>query len=362
MMSNNLASIKTRVRELRPYSLGPERARIKLNQNENAWDIPSKIKYETLNRLNDCAWSRYPNFTPQRLHERLAEFSGWTADGIVAGNGSNELIQALLMVTIGAGKRVLISEPTFALYRQIATVLEGEVVTRPLKEDLGYDISALTDAVGELQPEVTIVCSPNNPTGCELSDADLRSLLESTGGLVVVDEAYHEFAEHTVVPLLREYDNLVVLRTFSKAMAMAGLRAGYLMAAPELTREISKAVLPYNLNVISQTAAEVAIEMYEDELRPLVRQTIAERGRLHDALKSIDGLTPVASRANFILVRSAVGPRQVFEELLSRNILIRDVSSYPMLSEYFRVSVGTSEESDLLIGGLREILGVRWNT
>jgi histidinol-phosphate aminotransferase len=359
MMSDNLTSIKTRVRELRPYSLRPDHARIKLNQNENPWDMPSKIKQETLNRLNDCAWSRYPNFIPQRLHERLAEFSGWTAEGIVAGNGSNELIQALLMVTIGEGKRVLISEPTFALYRQIATVLEGEVITRPLNEDLGYEIASLKDAVGELQPEVTIVCSPNNPTGCVLSDDDLRSLLESTNGLVVVDEAYHEFAGHSVVPLLREHDNLVVLRTFSKAMAMAGLRVGYLLAAPELAREISKAVLPYSLNVISQTAAEVAVEMYEEELRPLVCRIIAERGRLYDALNSIDGLTPMKSRGNFILVRSAIDPTQVFAELVSRNILIRDVSSYPMLSEYFRVSVGTPEENDLLIGGLREIFGVR---
>ncbi len=359
MSSSTLASIKSRVRELRPYSLRPERPRVKLNQNENPWDTPSRIKRETVRRLNDCAWSRYPNFVPQALHERLAEFSAWKAGGIVTGNGSNELIQALLMVTIGVGKRVLISEPTFALYRQIATVLEGEVITRPLNYDLTYDVKALKDTVGGLQPEVTIVCSPNNPTGCVISDDDLRSLLQSTTGLVVVDEAYHEFADHSVVPLLRKHDNLVVLRTFSKAMAMAGLRAGYLLAAPELAAEISKALLPYNLNIISQTAAEVAIEMYEDELRPLVRQIISERGRLHDALNSIDGLTPLASRANFILVRSAIDPRQVFAELLNQNILIRDVSSYPMLSEYFRVSVGTPEENDLLIGGLREIFGVR---
>jgi histidinol-phosphate aminotransferase len=359
MMSNNLTSIKARVRELRPYSLAPDRARVKLNQNENPWDMPSRIKQETLRRIGDGAWSRYPNFTPQRLRERLAEFSGWTADGIVAGNGSNELIQALLMVTIGEGKRVLISEPTFALYRQIATVLEGEIITRPLTEDLGYDVTALKDAVCDLRPEVTIVCSPNNPTGCVLGDDDLRSLLQSTSGLVVIDEAYHEFAEHSVVPLLREHDNLVVLRTFSKAMAMAGLRAGYLFAAPELTREISKAVLPYNLNLISQTAAEVAIEMYEDELRPLVRKIIAERSRLHDALNSIDGVTPAPSSANFILVRSAIDPRQVFTELVNRDILIRDVSGYPMLSNCFRVSVGTPEENDLLLEALNEIFGLR---
>jgi len=358
-MSRNLASIKTRVRELRPYSLRPDRARVELNQNENPWDTPIKIKQETLRRISDCAWSRYPNFVPRRLHERLAEFSGWTADGIIAGNGSNELIQTLLMVTVGEGKRVLINEPTFALYRQIATVLGGEVISIPLNADLSYNVAALKDTVNDVQPEVTIVCSPNNPTGCVLSDDDLRLLLESANGLVVVDEAYHEFSEHSVVPLLREHDNLVVLRTFSKAMAMAALRAGYLLAASELTSEICKAVLPYNLNAISQTAAEVAVEMYEDELRPLVRRIIAERERLYEALGPISGLTPVRSRANFILVRSAIDPKQVFTELISRNILIRDVSSYPMLSEYFRLSVGTPEENDLLIEALREIFGVR---
>ncbi len=359
MMSRTLASIKTRVRELRPYSLRPDRAQVKLNQNENPWDTPVKIKQETLRRISDRAWSRYPNFAPRRLHERLAEFSGWTADGVIAGNGSNELIQAFLMVTVGEGKRVLINEPTFALYRQITTVLGGEVVSIPLNADLSYDVTALREAVLERQPEVTIVCSPNNPTGCVLSDADLRLLLGSTSGLVVVDEAYHEFSEHSVVPLLREHDNLVVLRTFSKAMAMAGLRAGYLLAAPELTREIGKAVLPYNLNIISQTAAEVAVEMYEDQLRPLVREVIAERVRMHEAISRINGLMPVRSRANFILVHSAIDPKHIFEELLNRNILIRDVSGYPKLSEYFRLSVGTPEENNLLLEALREIFGAR---
>lgn len=358
-MTNPLASIKTRVRELRPYTLRQHQARVKLNQNENPWDAPTRIKQETLRRISDSAWARYPNFVPQRLHERLAAFSGWTAEGIVAGNGSNELIQAVLMVTIGDGRRVLINEPTFALYRQIATVLGGEVISVLLNPEFGFDVDALSSAVRDLQPQVTIVCSPNNPTGCVLSDDDLRALLESTNGLIVVDEAYHEFAEHSVVPLLRRHENLVVLRTFSKAMAMAGLRVGYLLAAPELAREISKAVLPYNLNFISQTAAEVAVDMYEDEMRPQVQRIIAERARLYDMLSLVNGLTPVRSLANFILVRSAIDPKQVFAELIRQDILIRDVSSYPMLSDCFRVSVGTPEENDLLLESLRGILGVQ---
>jgi histidinol-phosphate aminotransferase len=358
-LSNPLDKIKPEIRALRAYALSPDRARVKINQNENPWDMPERIKQETRRRLAVRQWSRYPDFVSAGLHERLAEFAGWRAAGIIAGNGSNELIQALLMVTIGREKRVLISEPTFALYRQISTVMGGAVSSVQLTPALGYDVAALSAAVRDLQPDVTVICSPNNPTGCVLSDNDLRDLLKSSEGIVVVDEAYHEFARHSVVPLLHQHGNLVVLRTFSKAMAMAGLRVGYLLAAPELTREIGKAVLPYNLNAVSQTAAEVAIEMYEDELRPLVERIISERARLHGELDRINGITPVSSQANFMLVRSRVEPKVVFEKLLEREILIRDVSGYPMLSEYFRVSIGTPKENDLLIEGLRHIFVAR---
>lgn len=354
-MMNSLDKIKPEVRALRAYSLSADRARVKINQNENPWDAPARIKEETLRRLEARRWSRYPDFVPESLHARLAEFSGWQPSGIIAGNGSNELIQALLMVTVGPGKRVLICEPTFGLYRQLTNVLGGEVISVPLTAGLNYDRNALQSAVNDSPPDVTIVCSPNNPTGCVLGNDDLRALLKSTNGLVAIDEAYHEFAEHSVASLLRDHKNLVVLRTFSKAMAMAALRVGYLLAAPELTREISKAVLPYNLNAVSQTSAEVAVEMYEDELAPLVRKIIAERERLFNELRLIEGLAPVRSRANFMVVRSTINPNQVFSELLHKDILIRDVSSYPMLSDYFRLSVGTPQENDLLLEALREI-------
>lgn len=354
-MSKPIDIIKPNVRALRAYTLSPYRAGVKINQNENPWDAPERIKAETERRLSARKWSRYPDFVPTALHEMLAEFAGWTADGVLAGNGSNELIQALLMVTVGKGKRVLISEPTFTLYRQIVTVLEGQVISAPLRANLQYDVEALRNAIETNKPDMTIICSPNNPTGCVIPDQDLRTLLSETSGLIAIDEAYHEFNEHSAVRLLNDHSNLIVLRTFSKAMAMAGLRIGYLLAVPELTREIGKALLPYNLNVISQTAAEVAIDLYETELRPLVKRIIAERDRLFEALQKIDGLEPVKSHANFMVVRSRLNPRRVFEELLQRDILIRDVSSYPMLKEYFRVSVGTPEENDQLIAALQEI-------
>src|SRR5919199_1829970 len=190
---NPLDTIKPRVRGLKAYTLSPDRASVKINQNENPWDAPEAIKQETLRRMGERAWSRYPDFIPASLHEKLAAFAGWRADGVVAGNGSNELIQATLMVAIGEGRRVLISEPTFALYRQVTTVLGGEVLSVPLNRGLGFDVAALLRAVEREEPDVTILCSPNNPTGCRIGEGDLEGLLGATAGIVVVDEAYFEF-------------------------------------------------------------------------------------------------------------------------------------------------------------------------
>lgn len=355
-MQRILGVIKPAVRNLRAYSLSSHRGSVKVNQNENPWDAPTAIKEETLRRWEKRKWSRYPDFVSTNLHEHLARFASWRTDGVIAGNGSNELIQALLMVTIAEGKRVLISEPTFALYRQVTTVLGGQITSVPLTGGFQYDIRALLRSTEEAKPDVVILCSPNNPTGCVIEDEDLRSLLQTAPGLVVIDEAYHEFAEHSVVPLLNEFENLVVLRTFSKAMALAALRIGYLLGSPQLVTEIRKAVLPYNLNAFSQTVAEVAVDMYESELRPLVKKIVAERERLSGELGAIEGLSPVGSRANFMIVRSAREPREVFSELIKRDILIRDVSGYPMLKEYFRISVGTPEENDLVISAMRGLM------
>lgn len=360
-MKDYLQVIKPSVRRLRAYTLTPEVARIKINQNENPFDLPQAIKQESLRRWSERAWSRYPEFVPQELYDRIAQFSGWTSDGVLAGNGSNELLQALLAVTLGEGRSILLSEPTFAIYRQIANVQSASIISVPLTDGYQHDAARLKDAIEEHQPEITIICSPNNPTGCVIEDSDLVALLEAANGLVVVDEAYFEFAEHSVVPLLRAHPNLVVTRTFSKAMAAAALRIGYLLAAPELVREINKAVLPYNLNMFSQTVAQVALEMYDAELRPLVELLTRERERLYEGLHSIEGISPVASCSNFMIVELALEPRRVFRELAERDILVRDVSSYPMLGRCLRISTGTPEENDKLLQSLEKIFaGVKF--
>jgi len=352
-----LNNIKSAVRAVRAYTLAPDRASVKLNQNENPWDAPAEIKEEALRRFAARKWSQYPDFVPADLNEHLAKFAGWTPDGIIAGNGSNELIQATLMVTMEPGKTLLLSVPTFLLYQQVATVLGGQVEKIFLTPELQYDGAALQKFVEEKQPDVTIICSPNNPTGCVIGESCLRSLLRTARGLVVIDEAYHEFADESAVPLLKDHENLVVLRTFSKAMAAAAQRIGYLLASPDLVREIGKAVLPYNINVFSQIVAEVTVENYETYLLPLINQIVSERDRIFAELGRIEGLTPVASKANFMIVKTAIDPKRIFADLLARDVLIRDVSGYPMLKDYFRFSVGTPEQNDYLLNSLREICG-----
>jgi histidinol-phosphate aminotransferase len=355
-ISHPSLKIKPAVRAITAYTLAPRRATIKLNQNESPFDMPGEIKQEVERRLAARAWSRYPDFVPASLLERLAHFSNWKPEGTLAGNGSNELIQATLMVTVGPGTRVLIPEPTFTLYRQIVTVLGGEVISVPLTPALQFDTGAIRDKAA--RADVIIICSPNNPTGCRIGEEEISEIARDFNGIVVVDEAYHEFSGRTLVPLLAELPNLIVLRTFSKAMAMAGLRVGYLLASPELAREVHKATLPYNLNFFSATAAEVACERY-DLLKPQIETIISERERLLAEMSAMPTIAPVASHANFLVARAPVSPQKLFEQMLARDILIRDVSRYPMLKDYFRVSVGSAEDNDRLTGALKNIISAR---
>jgi len=378
---NPLRHVKPAVRDLAPYTLALREAPVKINQNENPWDLPEAVKRRVLAKALARPWSRYPDFDPQELLAALARFSGWRADGILAGNGSNEMIEALLLVTVGPGTRVVIPEPTFTLYALMTTILGGEGVRVRLSprgatvlpgdegpavsapagpsgpvqtQSLGvtYDVEALVKARKESQAPLTIVCSPNNPTGSSLALSDVERLCRAGDGLVVIDEAYHEFSGRTAVPLLERHPNLVVLRTFSKAMALAGLRVGYLLASPELVREVNKARLPYNLNFFSQAAALAALEE-KDALAESVRRLVAERERLLARLADVPGVRAWPSDANFFLLEClASDPKAAFAGLLRRGVLVRDVTSYPMLSRCLRVSVGSEKENDAFLHAL----------
>jgi histidinol-phosphate aminotransferase len=354
-----LRHIKPAVRAVAAYTLSARHAPVKLNQNENPYDVPERIKRRVVERALQRPWSRYPDFDPQELLDALARFASWRADGILAGNGSNELIEAALLVTVGEGTRVVIPEPTFTLYALLTQVLGGRAVRVPLGPDLEYDAEAIAAARRAAQAPVTIVCSPNNPTGGVLALDALARLCAEADGLVIVDEAYHEFSGQSAVPLLAEHPNLIVLRTFSKAMGVAGLRLGYLLAAPEIVREVNKARLPYNLNFFSEAAA-LAVLDEAPAFGQVVGRLIAMRDQLARDLAGLPGVRVFPSRANFILLElSGRAPRRVFDALHARGVLVRDVTAYPRLERCLRVSVGNEEENAALLRALRESLEER---
>jgi histidinol-phosphate aminotransferase len=346
--------VKAGVRELSPYTLRHWAADVKLDQNENPYELPASLKREIAERVLNRPWGRYPEFVPTALTKKLAEFTGWAEDGILVGNGSNELIQASLAVTLGPGRTIAIPQPTFTLYKLMARVLESRTLEVLLNaEDMSFDIDKLAAAAG--QADVTVICSPNNPTGTLLDRDALVYLLRNAKGLILLDEAYHEFSGQTVVPLLPDHRNLAVLRTLSKAMSMAGLRFGYMLAHPEIAREVHKAKLPYNVNVFTLTAAEMVIDnraMLDDAIARVIR----ERDRIMDELRRRPNVKAFSSTANFILMKTGKPVRELFDGLLAQGVLVRDVSSYPLLENMIRVTIGYPEENERFLAALDKVV------
>ncbi len=353
-----LYGVKRQVLRTPAYTLRAYDADVKLNQNENPHDFPDDLKEEVFRRFRARPWSRYPDFVPDSLRMRLAEFAGWHKDGVLVGNGSNELLQAALMLLIKPRTRVAIPFPTFTVYSLVANVLGAKVVGIPLNPDMSYNVDALISKSMEERAAVLVINTPNNPTGSTLPEAGLRRILENFPGHVILDEAYYEFCGRSGFGLLGRYPRLIITRTFSKAMGMAALRVGYLMAHADLAAQISKAKLPYNVNQFSLTAAEVALENY-DRFRIKIQAVLEERERLGAELGRVPGLKVYPTEANFFLVEVPVEPRALFDMLYKQGVLVRDVSSYPMLSRCLRISVGTSGENDRLLSALRAALDAR---
>ncbi len=351
-----LALIKPKVRAQSAYTLVAPEARRKLNQNESPFDAPAALKDAVLARLRVEDWNRYPPFSPTELLARLAARHDWSADGVLVGNGSNELIQATLAVTVGEGATVVSPVPTFTLYRLLTEVFGGRHVGVPLTEDFAFDIPALIRAAVAAQARVIVVNSPNNPTGTPLPDDAVARLLDETEALIVVDEAYQDFGGPTAVPLLAEHARLVVLRTFSKAMSLAGLRFGYALTHPAVAREITKAKLPYNVNRMTLAAAHAALDA-RDVLEQSTQRVRDARDRLYRGLAKMEGLRAFPTAANFVLIRCEAQPAaEVFRRLVEQHgILVRNVSAGPGLEGCLRITAGTMEDVDAVLAGLTAI-------
>lgn len=349
--------IKPEVRALSPYTLKLHEYQIKINQNENPFGFPENLKEEVWRRLRDRDWARYPDFYLREITQGLADYAGVPPDWVLAGNGSNELLQMTFLATLARGDRIVVPVPTFSLYR-LQGVAMGATVLEPRRPAPHFTLPAdeIVELIRSHAPKVVVLCSPNNPTGNTHPIESVRPIIEaSTAGLVLLDEAYVEFADENYGSVLDEYEHVALLRTFSKAWALAGARIGYIIAHPQLIEQIGKVKLPYGLNVLSETAALVALE-HQDLLFEQVAEIIKQRERLFDALQSLPGVHPYPSHANFILCRFDQPTDAVFDACLEAGILIRDVSHYPGLQGHLRISVGTPEENAALVQALSDFL------
>lgn len=328
---------------------------VRLNTNEAPEPPPPAFTAALVERLGAVEWHRYPDRAAAGLRAKLAAHHGVDPASVFVANGSNEVLQTLCLAYGGPGRSVAVFEPTYALHSHIARITATGVAVGERRADFAMDLDEVRRVIGEAAPAITFLCSPNNPTGTIDPPEVLAEVLAIAPGLVVVDEAYGQFAPRSAVADVRADSPLVVVRTFSKTWSMAAARLGYCVAAPEVVEALEKVVLPYHLDTAKQVAGELALD-FEAEMRARVAALVEERGRLVAALDGLD-VDVFPSGANFVLFRPrTVGGKEAWQGLLERSVLVRDCSSWPRLEGCLRVTIGTEAEDDAFLAALQEVL------
>ena len=346
---------KPAVINMEGYVSPPQREFLaKLNQNENPFDVPQELKDELGEKAKNLDWNRYPENGSPELRAKLGKWHDIEPGQILLGSGSNQILQSLFTAIVGKGDKVITSPPVFSLYDMLTNLLDAEII--PVLQEPGtpFPIQSFLETIKRENPQLVVLCSPNNPTGYEMPLDDLETICQQSECLVFYDEAYGEFTENVARPLLEKYDNLIISRTFSKAFSLAGLRFGYFMAARPIIQQLEKINIPYNVNLFTEMVACHLIDNREFMAKH-VQYLIDERARLYTRMAAIPGIRVYPSAANFLLFGSD-RDIDLFAELKNRGILVRNVSSYPLLAGHQRVSVGNRKENDLFLDKLSEIM------
>lgn len=356
-VSDLVALIRPEVRAERAYRVATALDRAaKLDQNESPYGLPPEIEQAAVDALRTTDWNRYPPDRPHRLTAALAERLDWPAEGIIVGRGSNELTPTVGLALVQPGTPVVLPRPMFALYGSMVRVFGGREVPVAPEPDFSHSADAVIAAMHEAGAPLAVVCSPNNPTGFAFSHADLKRMAAAAPGFLLIDEAYFEFIEGpTAVDLMREAPNVLVMRTFSKAMGLAGVRLGYLMGHPDVVAELQKPRLPFLVDRLSEGIGLAMLER-DDLIRERVAVLNAERVKLCAALDEIEGVETIPSAANFFIMRSPLPPAELLQALLREGVRIRDMSGYPELAGWVRASVGLPEENRAFLDALKRVL------
>ena len=341
-------------------SIFPERLDekvVKLDLNENLAVSSDMVEKLLLKACQGVDARRYPPPYGATAVEAISNFFGFDESEVFVGNGSDELLDLLMKTFVGKQTRVLVVEPTFPLYTYFIQLYEGKKVTVLLKPDFKLDVNAVLEKSGG-EPSLLIVCSPNNPSGNQFAKSDLEKVVREFDGLVVVDEAYVDFAKYSVIDWTRETDNLIVLRTFSKAFGLAGIRLGFAVSNRSVIEYVKRVAPPFNVNIIAQRLVALALQNW-DYFKQQIEYIIREREWLRNALVKTDGVVPYPSDANFILFRitkKGLSSSAVRERLRSKSILVKDRGHAPLLENCIRVTVGTRDMNEAFVSALKEVL------
>jgi histidinol-phosphate aminotransferase len=343
-LSQTLSLINSDVKQLKAYHLKPDPFEIKLNQNESPFDWPEQIKEDFAEFCKTRPWNRYPDFIPVELKNTIAEYVGTSPDNIIAGNGSNEMLLVLLLSLTDSNSSVILCQPTFTVYQLLTKGLGRKLLEVYLNNDLSYNTDTIIEASLKNPKSLLILCSPNNPTGTSLSETQIREILDKHSGFCILDQAYVEFGGYNAIPLLHKYPNLIITRTFSKAFSGAGLRFGYMIGNAEIIKEINKIKLPYNVNFFTEYLVRIMFSN-SNIIEESVKKILSQKKKLIMFLNTLPFDKIYPSTSNFILVRTKLKD-SLFSYLKKNDILLRDVSSYPMLEDCLRICVGTEEENE----------------
>ena len=344
--------IKNEVRGQKAYVAETSILPIRLDANESPFSLPAELHDEFMAALGRVSLNRYPGAGYHALLARFAANYGVAEDMLIAGNGSNEMIQVLC--TSLAPTRVMTPVPTFAMYR-ISSVNNGHtVIEAPLENGCDLDLPAMLELMDVHKPGLVFLSFPNNPTGNCFSREKMEALLEKTPGLIVVDEAYGNFSGQTFLPLLEKYENLVILKTLSK-MGLAALRIGFLIGASSLVNELNKVRLPYNINSLSQAAAGFYLD-HEAVFLAQAAEIVRGREQLFSALQQLPGIRPYPSEANFIFFNCLYDTNRVYASLREQGIMVRHFPTAGNFKNCMRVTVGTQRENGMFLGALKRII------
>jgi len=338
--------------KLIPYDVHYKPGVIRMDANENPYDFPTEVKEYIFSAVKPELFSRYPDPMSWDLIVELSAQFSLEKERIMVGCGSDELI-LYIMTAFGPGKKVVIASPTFSMYGIHAMVAGAIPVNVPRKSDFAVDMPAMIEAAGE-EPGIMILCNPNNPSGNATPVDDIAALAGSVQSLLVVDEAYIEFGGETCLPLLARYPNLVILRTFSKAFGLAGLRVGYLFADPAVVAALMKIKQPFNLNSFTQLAA-ISTFRFKDLFADRVKKIISGKKNLEAGLREIPGVHVFPSEANYLMFTTGFPADEVYRLMLEEGVLIRYFNLLGR-GKFLRVSVGTERENEIFIEKLRKIL------